>query len=109
MIDLHGPSSHTEADYSLVHRSDIATFGTGNVIWINGTQPLGFPLLNLEPGLRTTGTPTGPFPFARLASVTSQSLTYLYHQINGTTFAEETWDDTEGSWGPTQYIHVTKS
>ena len=35
--------------------------------------------------------PDNVFPFARLASVTTldASFTYLYHQMNGTTFAEE--------------------
>lgn len=39
--------------------------------------------------------PNNLFPFPRLASVTlpDQSATFIYHQINGTTFAEEQWDN----------------
>ena len=87
-----------------MYRSDIAIFGTSNYIWINGAQPAIWPLYDAK--LRP-GTPKGSFPFARLASATSQSVTYLYHQINDTTFAEEPWDDSEFTWGTTEYIHVT--
>ena len=51
-------------------------------------------------------TPMSSFPFARLASVTSSSTTFLYHQINGTTFAEEQWDELGYAWGATEYISV---
>ena len=91
-------------DYSLIHRSDIATYGDRFYIWINGTRPVTWTVMGtVEPG-----TPKGSFPFARLASVTSQSVTYLYHQINRTTFAEELWDHSGEAWGTTEYIHVTE-
>ena len=90
-------------DYSLIHRSDIANFVSG-FIWINGTQPA---IPTYDPNMTLSRAPKSPFPFARLASVTSQYVTYLYHQINGTTFAEEQWDEIDGTWGPTQYIQVT--
>ncbi|KAF6220117.1 hypothetical protein HO133_003248 [Letharia lupina] len=50
--------------------------------------------------------PDNAFPFARLASVTlaDQSTTFLYHQINGTTFAEEQWDASPGAWIAAIYL-----
>ena len=90
--------------HSLIQQSDIAAIASGDFyIWINGTQPVTWEYSGFE----QHGTPTSPFPFARLASVTSQSVTYLYHQINGTMFAVEQWDVTDGTWGPTEYIPVT--
>ena len=90
-----------------IRQSDIAVFGNQSwgAIWINGTQPVlmsfgSFP----QPML-----PSNEFPFKRLASVTSTdgSATYLYHQMNGTTFAEEQWDDKTGIWLRTEYITVS--
>lgn len=45
-------------------------------------------------GLSQDNTLDSAYPFARLASVilADQSSTFLYHQLNGTTFAEEQWD-----------------
>ncbi len=86
--------------YASMYRSDIAGFGTNSsgLIWINGTRPT-FIALNPESGV---GGPTidNVFPFARLASVNSadQSSTFLYHQINGTTLAEEEWDASSNAW-----------
>ncbi|KAM0799383.1 hypothetical protein BDR22DRAFT_910741 [Usnea florida] len=89
-----------------IHRSDIASFGTYFFLWINGTQPV----------QGSTGDPGGPeppsgpnslFPFARLASATSSSTTFLYHQMNGTTFAEEQWSDLAFAWGVTEYINLS--
>lgn len=74
-------------DYSMIRQSDIATVGDENIIWITGTQPvIG---LNDAP-------PDSKFLFTRLASATGSDLllTYLYHQINGTTFAEERFDQS---------------
>lgn len=90
--------------YGSVHQSDVALFGRFGAIWINGTQPkiehvIGFP------------TPDSTFPFTRLAGVTlaDYSFAFLYHQINGTTFAEEQWDEEAGEWGVPQYITVSDS
>lgn len=75
-------------------------------MWINDTQPVSWSLGVPEPDL-----PGNAFPFARLASVTlaDQSATFLYHQINGTTFAEEQWDNLLGAWAPSEYITVSDS
>ena len=95
--DVNGPNQR----YNPIQQSDVAVFGTENNIWINGTQPV------------TSGgaPPNISFPFTRLASVNSadQSMTFLYHQINGTTLAEEQWDNSERIWLPSQYITVSES
>ena len=84
-----------------IHQSDMALFGTTKQIWINGTQPV--------TGLAAP--PNVSFPFRRLASVYSadQLTTYLYHQINGTTLAEEQWDNLSQTWLSSQYITVSES
>lgn len=93
---------------SSIHQSDIALFGTSSAIWINGTQPQ--PAL-INPDNTAITLPDIEFPFARLASVTlaDQSATFLYHQINGTTFAEEQWDNIMNAWLPSVYIIVSDS
>ena len=96
------PLDEKSYDYSSIIRSDIATFSTQYFIWINGTQPVIGPQATPRPGL-----PKAPFPFTRLASATFQSVTYLYHQINGTTFAEEQWNDIENFWDTPEYINVS--
>ena len=51
------------------------------------------------------------FPFGRIASVASldNQTTYLYHQINGTTFAEEFYENSVEAWGDSTYINVSPS
>ena len=87
----------------LIHRSDIAVYNQVYGIWINGTQPA------LAAGQFVT--PDNTFPFTRLASVASadQSVTFLYHQINGTTLAEEQYDASQNTWLPSEYISVSDS
>ena len=88
-------------NYTLIPQSDLVIFGSSNYIWINGTQPVTY----------TTAPPNISFPFTRLASANSadQKTSFLYHQINHTTLAEEQWDKTEQIWFPTQYITVSES
>lgn len=89
-------------------QSDIASFGSSQYgIWINGTQSV---LIQMEYDQAAT-VPDNEFPFTRLASVTlaDYSATYLYHQMNGTTFAEEQWDDALHAWLPREYITVSDS
>ena len=98
-------SSRDEShDYTWFNRSDIAIFGANYYIWINGTQPVTVNLRETIP----SATPNSPFPFTRLASVAFLLTTYLYHQINGTSFAEEQWDDSESTWRTTEYINVSE-
>ena len=97
-----GPDENSNhLNYSLISQSDVATVGQSDAIWINGTQPVTYQ--NAPPNIS--------FPFARLASVDSadKSMAFLYHQINGTTFAEEQWDDSLKIWMDTEYITVTES
>ena len=94
-----------------MRQSDIAVFGSDSLkylIWINGTRPAIIATPVYE-GEQEATTPDNVFPFARLASVTSadQSSTFLYHQINGTTLAEEEWDALSNAWLPSVYITVS--
>ncbi|KAM0802654.1 hypothetical protein BDR22DRAFT_843688 [Usnea florida] len=95
--------SDTTHNYSSIHQSDIAIFDVFFAMWINGTQSV--PIL--AGGGQLPATPNNSFPFARLASVIFESTTYLYHQINGTTFAEETWDSLESAWIASENITVS--
>lgn len=89
-------------DYSSVPQSDVALFGRAAAIWINRTQPV----VNLAAGFPG---PDSMFPFTRLASATlaDSSFTFLYHQVNSTTLAEEQWDEEAGEWVGPQYINVS--
>ena len=89
-----------------IQQSDIAIFGLSLAIWINGTRPA---LINGNSN--EIGTPDNAFPFSRLASVSlaDQSATFLYHQINGTTLAEEQWDASLNAWIPSVYIILSDS
>ena len=106
------PQLNATQDYSSIHESDIAWFGESYTIWINHTRPVVVVVQNEDGG--PLGSPTPPdntFPFTRLASITlaDDSYTYLYHQINGTTLAEEQWDNTVGAWTATEYISISYS
>ena len=90
---------------SLIQQSDIATLGTYSVIWVNGTQPV---IISLDSD-EIIKAPNNAFPFTRLASVTlADKSSFLYHQINGTAFAEEQWDASSNTW-ITTYIPVSNS
>ena len=101
-------STPASDDYSSIHQSDIAPFGSSYALWINGTQPALIPT-RINDAVLTL--PSNDFPFKRLASVTltDGSATYLYHQMNGTTFAEEQWHNALRDWLPTEYITVSDS
>ena len=94
---------------SLIRQSDIATFGSLNsAMWINGTQPMFY----FDDWVSDGATlPDNVFPFKRLASVTvaDKSTTFLYHQMNETTIAEEQWDESLSLWLPSVYITVSDS
>ena len=91
--------------YGSILRSDMAAFSPRYLIWINGTQPV---VDTVDGGLAPRA-PKTSFPFARLAYSKLESNTHIYHQINGTTFAEEQWDEIELAWTTTNYIHVLES
>lgn len=75
-------------------------------IWVNDTRPA---VVNFNPPTNTA--PAGPFPFKRLASITlaNQTESYLYHQINGTTLAEEQYLPSLNQWITTSYITIPSS
>ena len=95
-------------DYSSIYHSDIAVFGRGYTIWINHTD-----LAVVAPDeFELPKSPDNVFTFARLASITlvnESYSSYLYHQINGTTFAEEQWDGILEAWTATEYIPISYS
>lgn len=93
----------TPESYTSIRQSDIAMFGTEYAMLVNGTKP------GVLYGTPSDLLPDNAFPFTRLASVTlaDQSATFLYHQINGTTFAEEQWDNSLKAWNSTEYIIVS--
>ena len=95
-------SSGPMIQYDTIHQSDVATIGDGGYIWINGTQPV--------KSSKIIGLPNNSFPFARLASVsTADWRTFLYHQMNGTTLAEELWDEYSKTWLASDFITVSES
>ncbi|KAM0799054.1 hypothetical protein BDR22DRAFT_890875 [Usnea florida] len=97
----HGMYPYENAySYLSIQESDLAiiNYGSGSfALWINGTKPslLGYNVysdLNFGPNVS--------FPFKRLASIPSpeQNTSYLYHQIDGTTLAEEHYDYSVSRW-----------
>ena len=69
----------------------------------NGTRPVVY-----SPNGHSFNLPANAFPSARLASALTpdKSITYLYHQMIGTTFAEDT---SVSDWGTSTYINVLPS
>ena len=100
-LDLSNSYNSQNLTDSVVRQSDVAIVG-GTFIWINGTRPV----MDDE-----SVAPSASFPFARLASFNYDdgSASFLYHQINGTTFAEEQLDIISNKWLPPQYITVSES
>ena len=81
--------SSADQDYSSIYQSDIALLGQeGFLLWINYTEVV---IVKEIDQVDQHKPPDNMFPFARLASLTlaDGSYSYLYHQINGTTLAEE--------------------
>lgn len=105
------PGIPAPGNYTLLRQSDIVSPG----LWVNGTQlanlggnnPQHNYLLNSIP----QGTPKNTFPFKRLARFISSdgSTTYLYYQMNGTTFAEEKYDWGQRQWLSTEYFTVSNN
>lgn len=88
--------------YNATNVDSSATGPFGMVV--NGTKLSMFRTKNVGP---ITG-PSTEFPFARLATTTPNNSTifYLYHQMNETHIAEESFDVTVGSWGGTEYVEI---
>ena len=95
-------------DDSSISRSDLAVFGSwaSCALWIDNTSAV---VSSTKPLQRYKCVePAAAFPYARLASVTllDQTETFLYHQMNGTTLAEEHFTTELNMWLPTQYITI---
>lgn len=89
-------------NYSSLRHSGLLSPG----FWVNGTQlallqsPVAFPVPDT--------TPNTTFPFTRFAQLLpSDGNTYLYHQINVTTFAEEQFDFDQNYWVAPKYFSVS--
>ena len=95
-VGFNGSIFTSQEEIDSIQQSDITLFGTDfDPVWVNGSR-----LARIQGQQPTEISSDIIFPFATLASVTlaDQSTTFLYHQINGTTFAEEQWDYAEEAW-----------
>ena len=94
----HNYPSTRSFDFAFIN-SGKATFA----VWVNGTNV--YPVEDDSDGRPVL--PQTSFPFTRLASINvpENSSSYLYHQINETTLAEEQYDDSLHEW-LTFYIPV---
>lgn len=74
--------------------------------WVNGTDLAAYTTKNI--GLSTQ--PQSKFPFSRLAGTTvgNSSDVYLYHQINGTSIAEDLYN-LDGGFFTTTYFEISTS
>ena len=106
--DNHGSGPYSQPTYVGIDDSDIVIVGAAQfAIWVSGTEAMAFSYG--EP--RSYETPNVSFPFKRLASTTSPDRTesYLYHQINKTTIAEEVFIESANSWLASNCITVGES
>ena len=100
-IDNDSDNDDFPGNYSLFPQSDIVFPG----FWINGTR---LALLQGYGAPNILDSSPNKFPFKRLAQVTpsESSITYLYHQMNSTTFSEEQFDYGLYQWLPPTYFTV---
>ena len=94
------PESSDAYSYLSVEESDLAiiNFGSGTfAFWINGTTPS---LLGYNGASSDNVGPNVSFPFKRLASINppEHETSYVYHQIDGTTLAEEYYEYSLSQW-----------
>jgi hypothetical protein len=108
-------STSTAYKESLIGDVDIAQVFVNNPnsksytlfgFWVNGTDLAAYTTKNI--GLSTQ--PQSPFPFSRLAGTTdgTTSNIYLYHQINETFIAEDTYN-LDGGFFATTYFKISTS
>lgn len=95
--------STSNMDLDSLRQSDILMIGASStLVWVDDARLIA----GDADGESLGALPDNPFPFARLASISIGDFTYLYHQINETTFAEEQYDSTLGRWLEPAYITV---
>ena len=104
------------ADLPGVRDQDVLLANVYNATNINidSTGPFGMVVNDTKLSMFRTqnvGPTTGPltdFPFARLATTTpiNSTIFYLYHQMNETHIAEESFDITVGTWAGTEYVEI---
>ncbi|KAM0801855.1 hypothetical protein BDR22DRAFT_847330 [Usnea florida] len=98
--------------YSAVNDSDLAMVSPGQfAIWVNGTKPATISYNGIGLVKDHQAVPNASFPFKRLATSTSpdQTMSYLYHQIDGTTLAEEQYLNSISQWIPSTNITIPSS
>lgn len=101
---VHNAQSHSSFLNQSIEQSDIAAM-PGFVVFVQKSE-LSFLWIG---GLDTAPMPRSSFPFTRLAkafSVNDSTVTFLYHQLDTSTFAEEQWDTSIGDWLPTTNISI---
>ena len=98
------PLDYMPLDYSSIKDSDMVMpsvrIGPDEtyvqyILWVNRTE------LQLSNWVFATSTlPSSLFPYSRMTTINpiNSSVLYLYHQVNDTTFAEDTWDISTGGW-----------
>ena len=104
ITSLSGFQQYQPSNFSGIKDSDLVLASPLQfAVWVRGTEPI---ILN-NYGVETPA-PNVSFPFRRLAGVTSsdQAAYFLYHQIDGTTFAEEQFDASSSDWLPSSNITI---
>ena len=106
--DQHDLAESNSYNHPSTRSFDFAFINSGEgtfPVWVNGTN-----VYPIEYHSSNNLVPQVSFPFARLASINmpENSSSYLYHQINETTLAEEQWESTMLEWNTT-YIPVPSS
>ncbi|KAL8740943.1 MAG: hypothetical protein Q9190_006404 [Brigantiaea leucoxantha] len=78
------------------------TEGRRYAFWVNGSSLMDA-YVTSDSGTGVVGGITSPFPYARLGGIAqwNETVLYLYHQINDTTFVEDQFDETTGIWTST--------
>lgn len=88
-----------------VSQTDITILEGGQAMWINDTNLQGDPGPGFE--FDTMPVPKTPFPYRRMGSAVAANgtQTHVYHQLNGSVFAEEFWNGT-GFWEASRNVSV---
>ncbi|KAL8899410.1 MAG: hypothetical protein Q9207_006216 [Kuettlingeria erythrocarpa] len=98
LITDFGGNFDSRVDYTPKNFSDIVLLSSklgfdNHALWLNGSR------LEGNTDLTSVGMPRTAFPFQRLAGTyaANSTKTYLYHQLDDSTLAEEFWDDAKST------------